>query len=135
MTALTGSMTRRVMTALTLRVTLSRVMMSCGRDFHGFLAERDADDGVDGWEDEDDAGAGGGAADAAEAEDDAALVLLEDFDGVEEVDNEDDDDYGDDWKPEIRHKCLQTNSQIGYERIVAQLLAQACTGRRPSWQR
>src|ERR1035437_8416797 len=29
MTALTGSMTRRVMTALTLRVTLSRVMMSC----------------------------------------------------------------------------------------------------------
>src|SRR5258707_228611 len=34
MTAFTGSMTRMVMTALTLRVTLSRVMMSCeGRNF------------------------------------------------------------------------------------------------------
>src|ERR1700722_2470357 len=46
-------------------------------DFHRLLAERDADDLVDGAEDQDDAGAGGVVADAAEAEDDGALVLFE----------------------------------------------------------
>ena len=107
MTALTGSTTRRVMTALTLRVTLSRVMMSCERDFHGFLAEGDADDLVDGAEDEDDAGAGGVVADAAEAEDDGALVLLEDLDGVEEVEEDD----GEDEEQRNGHFVLETSGR------------------------
>ena len=69
-------------------------------DFHGLLAERDADDGVDGAEDQDDAGAGGVVADAAETEDDGALVLLENLDGVEDV--EEDDGDGDEERE--RHK-------------------------------
>ena len=60
-------------------------------DLHGLLAQGDADDLVDGAEDEDDAGAGGVVADAAEAEDDGALVLLEDLDGVEDVKEDDGD--------------------------------------------
>jgi len=62
-----------------------------GRDLHGFLTERDADDLVERAEDEDDAGALGGR-DAAEAEDDAPLVFFEDFDGVDDVENDDGDD-------------------------------------------
>jgi len=61
-------------------------------DLHGFLTEGDADDLVEGPEDEDDAGTFGGR-DAAEAKDDAALVLLEDLDGVDDV--KDDDGDGD----------------------------------------
>jgi hypothetical protein len=57
-------------------------------DLHGLLAQADADDLVEGAEDEDDAGALGGLADAAEAEDDGALVLLEDLDGVDDVERE-----------------------------------------------
>jgi len=68
----------------------------CG-DFHGLLTEGDADDLVDGADDEDEAWALGGALHAAEAEDDAALVLLEDVDGVDEVEDDDgeDDERGD----------------------------------------
>ena len=74
---------------MTLRVTLSRVMMSWGGDLHDFLAERDADDLIERPKDEDDSGAFSGFFHAAEAEDDAAFVLLEDLDGVDDVENQD----------------------------------------------
>ena len=63
------------------------------RDFHCFLTKAHPDNLVERAEDEDDARAGGGLLHAAKAEDDGSLVLLEDLDGVEDV--EDDDGYGD----------------------------------------
>ncbi len=61
------------------------------RDLHGLLAEGDANDLVEGAEDPDDAGALGGLLHAAEAEDDAALILFEDVEGVDEVEDDDGD--------------------------------------------
>ena len=58
-------------------------------DLHRLLAQADADNLVDGAEDQDDAGAGGVVTDAAQAEDDGAFVLLEDLDGVEDVKQDD----------------------------------------------
>ena len=85
-------MTRRVMTAFDLEghvVTGDDVLRG---DFHRLLAEGDANHLVERAEDEDDAGAGGVVSDAAEAEDDATFVLLQNFDGVDKVKNDDGDD-------------------------------------------
>jgi hypothetical protein len=60
-------------------------------DLHRFLTERDADDTVDGAEDEDNARACGVVTDASEPEDDGTLVFAEDLDAVEEVKNDDGD--------------------------------------------
>jgi len=60
-------------------------------DFHGLLTEGDADDLVEGAEDPDDARAFGGFFDASQPEDHASLVLFEDVQGVDDVEDDDDD--------------------------------------------
>lgn len=75
-------------------------------DFHSLLTEGDADDLVEGAEDEDDAGAFGVLADATETEDDPTLILFEDFDGADEVKSNDDNDKKD---GSIDHGDLASN--------------------------
>src|ERR1700722_2465147 len=56
------------------------------RHFHGFLPQADADDLSDGTEDPNDAGSFGRLlADAAKGKDHAPLILLENLDGIEQV--------------------------------------------------
>jgi hypothetical protein len=81
-----------------------------GRDFHGLLAERDADHLFEGAEDEDDAGASRIVADAAETEDDGAFVLLEYLDGIQEI--EQDDEYGDEDRQ--RHEGFELSGWAAY---------------------
>ena len=71
------------------------------RNLHGLLAQAHADNRLHGGKDEDESGAGGLLADAPKLEDDGTLILLEDFDGVEQV--QDDDDGNDEEREGKRH--------------------------------
>ena len=97
------------MTAFTFRVTLSRVMMSCGGTSRASCRKRDAHDAIDGSEYKDDPRSLGLWKQAAEAEDDAALVFGKDLDRTEQVKNDDDNDN--DWlKDSMTSTCLQRGS-------------------------
>jgi hypothetical protein len=54
-------------------------------NFHGFLAQADANDLVNRTEDPDDSWSCSVGANASETEDDSTLVLLEDLDGVHDI--------------------------------------------------
>jgi len=97
------------MTALTLRVTLSRVMMSCeGTSMASW--RRETRRSGRGAEDEDHAGTGGVVAHAAEAEDDGALILLGILMELRNVEQEDEDD------DEQRQVELRHGAQLSGER-------------------
>ncbi len=71
-------------------------------DLHRFLAERDADDLVERAKDEDDPGTRGVVPHAAEPEDDSPLVLLQDLDAIDDIKNDDGDEY-EERKADDRH--------------------------------
>ena len=85
-------MTRRKMTAFTFKVTLSRVMMSCGGTSSASWRRRDSDHAVNGSKYQNHARALCLAEQPAKTKNDAALVLRQDLDGTQNIDNNNDDD-------------------------------------------
>src|SRR5208283_1867207 len=82
-----------------------------GRNFEGFLAERNAHHAVDRTEDQNYAWTLG-CNQASQAEDDTAFIFGQNLDGTQQVNNEDNDSYDGHRKSEI-HKCLQTKRNSG----------------------
>src|SRR5258708_17122896 len=60
-------------------------------NLHRLLAETDANDLVEGAKDPDDAGALGGLPHASQSKDNASLILFQDVEGVDQVEEDDDD--------------------------------------------